>query len=330
MKFLCSVHLYPPKHNCGGEYMLHAMNKYLISKGHEVRVLLWQGKNHKIDSVYIFDGVDVFPPDPSLIERLFYWADVLITHLDYTQQTINYGKIFKKPVIHIIHNYHVYESIKQAERPQYVVYNSEAARDRLNYDHDSVVLHPPVDYRHYDTGKDSEQNEAITLINLDHNKGGHILMEIALRMPHKKFIGVKGSYSEPAAIGQYTKQPSNVRVLENTPYIMKVYEQTRILIMPSAFESWGRTATEAMSSGIPVICTPTPGLSENCGKAGIYIEDRDDIDAWVEAIEMLDDPKNYKKWSKKAKARAIELDPNKELEEFELWAREVKNKYNFT
>ena len=117
MKFLCSVHLYPPKHNCGGEYMLHALNKFLISKGHEVRVLLWQARNHKINEVYVFDGVDIFPPDQYLIETLMRWTDVIITHLDYTQQTIQYGKIFRKPVIHLIHNYHEYGSIKMADRP---------------------------------------------------------------------------------------------------------------------------------------------------------------------------------------------------------------------
>jgi glycosyltransferase involved in cell wall biosynthesis len=308
--------------------MLHHINKHLISQGHEVRVLLWQGNHYKIDSVYVYDGIDVFPPDPFMVETLFYWSDVVITHLDYTQQTIGLGKIFKKPVMHLIHNYSEYSSIKIAERPQYIVYNSHAAKEILNYEHESIVVHPPVDYRFYDTRKDSIKNEFITLINLDGNKGGDILRQIAERMPDKKFLGVKGSYSEPASTGQFTNQPSNVKVVDNTPYIMQYYEQTRILVMPSKFESWGRTATEAMCSGIPVISTKTPGLLENCGKSGIYV-DRDDIDGWVKAIEKLDDEKEYRKASKKAKDRSRELDPEKELREFELWAREIKNRYNY-
>lgn len=328
MKFLCSIHLYPPKHNCGAEYMLHHMNKYLVSQGHEVRVLLWQGRNHHIENVYVYDGIDVFPPDQYMIEMLFYWADVIITHLDYTQQSIGYGKVFRKPVMHLAHNYSEYGSITMAEKPQYIVYNSEAAKKILNYNHDSIVVHPPVDHRYYDTKKDTQQNEFITLINLDGNKGGHILREIALRMPEKRFLGVMGSYSEPATTGQITDQPANVKVVANTPYILQHYEQTRILIMPSKFESWGRTATEAMCSGIPVICTKTPGLVENCSKAGIYIDDRDNIDAWVKAIQKLDNPVEYKKASKKAKDRSRELDPQKELEAFGLWAEEIRNKYN--
>lgn len=330
MKFLCSIHLYPPKHNCGAEYMIHHMNKHLVEQGHEVRVLLWQANHYKIDSVYVYDGIDVFPPDQFMVETLFYWADVVMTHLDYTQQTIGLARIFKKPVVHLTHNYSVYPSIKDADRPQYIVYNSHAAKEIVNYPHEGIVVHPPVDYRFYDTKKDTEQNEFITLINLDGNKGGHILKQIAERMPEKKFLAVKGSYSEPASTGQFTDQPSNVTVVPNTPYILQHYEKTRILIMPSKFESWGRTATEAMCSGIPVICTKTPGLLENCDKAGIYIEDRDNIDEWVKAIKKLDKPTEYKKWSDKAKARSRELDPQKELEQFETWAREIKSKYNYT
>jgi glycosyltransferase involved in cell wall biosynthesis len=308
--------------------MIHGINKHLISQGHEVRVLIWQSNHYNIKNIYVYDGVDVFPPEQNMVETLFLWADVIITHLDFTQQTIHLGRIFKKPVMHLIHNYTKRESIVQADRPQYIVYNSYAARDIIQFNHESIVLHPACDYRFYDTGKDSQQNEAITLINLDKNKGGHILRQIAERMPHKKFIGVKGSYSEPAKDGQQTDQPSNVEVHEKTQYIKEIYSRTRILIMPSAFESWGRTATEAMASGIPVICTKTPGLLENCGDAGIYIDDRDNIDEWVKAIEKLDNPKTYKKWSDKARNRSRELDPTKELEEFELWAREIRNKYN--
>jgi len=75
-----------------------------------------------------------------------------------------------------------------------------------------------------------------------------------------------------------------------------------------------------------VICNPTAGLKENCGSAGIYI-DRDDIDGWVKAIKRLDDVKEYRKWSKKAKDRSRELDPKKELEAFGAWVAEIPEKY---
>jgi glycosyltransferase involved in cell wall biosynthesis len=98
--------------------------------------------------------------------------------------------------------------------------------------------------------------------------------------------------------------------------------------MPSKYESWGRTATEAMCSGIPIICTDTPGLKENCDKAGVYIKDRNNVKDWVEAITKLDDKKAYSWASRKAKARSREFDTRKTLDEFENWFRESVNKYN--
>jgi len=40
MNIVASVHLYPPEHNCGAEWMIHFMLKDLQVKGHNVRVLL--------------------------------------------------------------------------------------------------------------------------------------------------------------------------------------------------------------------------------------------------------------------------------------------------
>jgi glycosyltransferase involved in cell wall biosynthesis len=174
---------------------------------------------------------------------------------------------------------------------------------------------------------DAWDNEHITLINLDQNKGGEILREIAKALPDRKFLGVMGSYSEPIKIGQITDQPSNVRIMPKQQDIREAYKLTRILIMPSKYESWGRTATEAMASGIPVIASPTEGLKENCGNAGIFVKDRDDVSEWVKEIQKLDDEKRYRKASAKASVRAIELDPTHELTQMSEWMEGIINDY---
>lgn len=321
MKILASIHLYPPKHNCGAEYMMHQTLKYLQSKGHEVRVLLWNGRKYSITNVYDFDGIDVFPPSDYIVTKLFDWCDLIFTHLDYTQTSINYGEKYKKKVVHFVHNWSRYASIDFSQN-QYVVYNSEVAKEKLQYKHESIVLHPPCDWRFYDTETNTIENEFVTLINLDHNKGGQILAEIAKKLPNKKFLGVKGSYSADEN-GQFLNQPSNVTIVENTSNIKEIYKQTRIILMPSKFESWGRVATEAMCSGIPVISSGTEGLRENCSKAGIYVE-RENIDKWVKEIVKLDKPENYKKASNLAKERSRELDPIKELEHFNTFICTLK------
>lgn len=326
MKLLNSIHLYPPQHTCGAEFMAHWINKDVQNRGGDVRVLLHQARHYKIDSMYVYDGIDVFPPEEMVIEKLFIWSDIVLTHLDYTNWTIDKAKMYGKPVMHAIHNTHTYGKIVLADMPQYIIYNSEWAKQTLNYQHDSIVVHPPCDWRFYDTNVDTSLNEYITLINLDQNKGGHILAQIAEMLPHRKFIGVMGSYSEPANIGQHTNQPANVTVLPKTNDIKSVYAKTRILIMPSEYESWGRTATEAMCSGIPVISSGTPGLRENCGKAGIYFE-RDNVKAYADKIEELFKPKAYAKASHAAKVRSRELDPVNELEALNAFMKQSIERY---
>lgn len=334
MKVLFNIHLYPPVHNCGSEYYAHNINKYLISKGHQTRVVLNQAKMHNIRTPYNHEGVDVFGPNGST--DLYLWADVILTHLDFTPQTIQIAEIIKKPVVNVIHNSHPYESITGARRNNFCIYNSHWIKNKLNYQWPSMVFHPPVDYRYYDLGNDPRDNEYITLINLDENKGGFILKRLAEALPKKKFLAVKGSYSEPFYLGQADNFPPNVKVIPNTPNILEVYAQTRILLMLSRYESWGMTATEAMCNGIPVICTPTDGLKENCGEAGIYIpareepvrdsnrmilkDDRDtyDISYLVKQITKLDnDKKYYKVISEGCRKRSRELDPQKGLAEVE-------------
>jgi glycosyltransferase involved in cell wall biosynthesis len=302
--------------------MIHTMAKSLISKGHHVRVLLHQANQHRIKNNYTFDGVDVFPPNQNVIDGLIRWSDAIFTHLDYTRWTIHAAKMYRKPVFHLIHNSHPYPEIIDAEHPQYIIYKSFWLKELLNYKFSNFILPPPTDYKDFDLGIDHSANEYLTLINLNKNKGGEIFEQIARAMPNKKFLAVKGSYDD-----QIIPNLPNVKVVEKSVNIKEYYRQTRVLLMPSEYESYGITATEAMSSGIPVICTDTPGLTENCGKAAIYVKKRDDIKNWVKAISDLDDEKKYSEYSRKGKERAREQDPRKRLEELEKWIREMVYQY---
>jgi glycosyltransferase involved in cell wall biosynthesis len=324
MTILSSIHLYPPYHLCGAEMMIHQIHKHLISKGHTIKVLLKRSNQVKVENHYVYDDVDVFGADCNNEMNLFMNADMVMTHLDYSAWTQEVCSIYKLPCVQLIHNDYPRDHIYGASKPQLIVYNSNWMAEKLKYPHQSFVLYPPTDYRHYDVQTDPWDGTYVTLINLDQNKGGEILREIAKRMPYIKFLGVKGSYSYPAKIGQITDQPPNVTVIEKQQDIRLVYKQTKILIMPSESESWGRTASEAMCSGIPVIASPTEGLMENCGQAGIFVKNRDNIDEWVKEIGKLYDEKKYRKASEKAKIRSRELDPRENLDRFEAWLREKR------
>lgn len=335
-RILWSIHLYLPDHACGSEMMAHQINKYFISKGHQVRIIL----HYYNGQPYTWEGVEIFP-GTGLLDA-YRWADVICTHLDITQSTMMYAMAVGKPLIHFIHNDISYQCIKNGVKGQYVVYNSNWIGNRLKYKWPSIVFHPPCDTTHYNVNSNPIENGAITLISLNERKGGYMLAKIAQAMPDRKFIGVVGSYDNPGPLkltqGQIiAMMPDNVEIVENSPDIRDVYRRTRLLIMPSDYESWGRTATEAMCNGIPVICTPTDGLRENCGYAGFFvgtpIKDPEPGEAsvktgtvqdWVSAIRYFDDRENYQKYSLLCRNRAAELDPVKELEALEKFILQAR------
>src|SRR5690606_25483278 len=169
-----------------------------------------------------------------------------------------------------------------------------------------IVVRPPV--RAADDR--APPGDEITLINLYPSKGADLFWKLAEAMPERRFLAVRGSYGE-----QDVRDLPNVDVVDNMPgadMAASVYARTRILLMPSEYESWGRTGVEAYASGIPVIASPTRGLMESLGDAGIFV-DRSDVDGWRRAIEALDDADAYKKASAAAKKRSRQLDPAADL-----------------
>lgn len=333
-----------------------------MSKGHECRIILHQDKG--INTPYEYEGVEVFGSKVGTRVDAYAWADVVATHLDMTQFSIIMAKEARRPLVHFVHNDISYASITNNFGGVSCVYNSQWIADKIGYNLPGCILHPPCNTSFYDTTifEDSKATnsafssktiedlycrEFITLVSLNERKGGYRFYEIAKAMPDKKFLGVIGSYDNPGVLmkSQFDiinecLQLPNFTLVPNTPDILSTYRRTRLLLMPSDYESWGRTATEAMCSGIPVICTPTPGLKENCQGAADYVGnpiaeckpgdpqvDLGEVEDWVKAIRAFDDPDYYQKKSVLCSIRAKELDPLKELEALESFLYEQRQNY---
>jgi glycosyltransferase involved in cell wall biosynthesis len=326
MRVLWSIHLYPPKHNCGAEYVAHNVNRYLISKGHQVRVLLHYGEK----CYYNYEGVEVM----GRVEGVepYYWPDVVLTHLDFTRHTINVCQVAKRPVVHFMHNSAVdhYSFIKNSLHSQYMVYNSNWVAKEFNFPFKSMVLYPPCPAKAYQIpGLQPEKSKYVTLINTNENKGGWQLYRLAQIMPDQQFLAIEGSYDDGGLQGdilELLRTCPNVTLQPHGPDIKAVYQQTRILLVPSRYESWGRVATEAIINGIPVLAAPTAGLLENLDHAGIFLPARGPkrlnrygdvighdgdtypVERIKQEIERLQSPTNYSKASEKSIERAIELE----------------------
>jgi hypothetical protein len=310
------VHAMPPEHNAGAEHMLVSMLRPLVERGHDVFV--WLSRYGKASKVYDYRGIRVVPLEarldfPTAVRK----ADVLISHLECVPSTTALARGFGKPVVVVCHNTH---------RPSFrdmasggtalAVYNSrwmerEAELFFAEYPKSvrpsaELIVRPPVFADEYAT----KPGEAITLINCNPEKGGRVLEALARRMPDQQFIAVRGAYGE-----QILPDLPNVEVVEHVrgeDMRVKVYGRTRVLLMPSSYESWGRAGVEALASGIPVVAHPTPGLCESLGEAGVFV-DRNDVAGYEAVLRKLLAPAEYRLASKRAKARSAELDPTAEL-----------------
>jgi glycosyltransferase involved in cell wall biosynthesis len=309
MRVLAMLHLFPPHHNAGAERMVLALLSALVDRGHEVDVLLSQ-RHPEITGPYEIGGIRVHPHREKTDPFRFVPenADVIVTHLENTPRAAALGESYKIPVVKVVHNTFTPTRMQLTRGISLAVYNSQwMAAEFADLDVDSIVVHPPVRAADYATTPGS----AITLINLYEPKGPRTFYALAERFPDLSFLAVQGAYG--TQVVRDLPNVTHVPHMDGDRMRDEVYARTKILLVPSDYESWGRVGIEAMASGIPVIAHPTPGLKESLGEAGIFV-DRRNINGWADAITSLLKPRAYSAAGKRAKARAAELDPTADLE----------------
>jgi len=321
MKILAHIHGYPPNHNAGAEWMVHHIFKWLKAHGHDILVAVPDPGDTE------FEGIPIIPEYGRVhIRHRYKWADIVVSHLDRVGKVINNIRVVDKPALFFMHNTHRYNHIEVIAHRSALAFNSEFTRDLPWYKHKtSIVVYPPCPVEYYKTQRGGAKY--ITLINHCKQKGSDMFYHLAKSLPEYQFLAVKGDYYH-----QEKERLENVTFKENTPRIQKEYQVTKILVMPSEYESWGRTAIEAAASGIPTVANPTEGLKESLGSSGIFVP-LEDKEGWVQAIkQLMEDKDYYKERSQLARERADELEAMFEpqmvaLEELMVSAinRKIKN-----
>lgn len=108
----------------------------------------------------------------------------------------------------------------------------------------------------------------VTFINPHPMKGVAIFLEIARRLPHRRFQVIRAWPYPPV----FACDLPNVVVRPYTPRMAEVWERTAALIVPSLCpEGFGRIVIEAQSNGIPVIAHATGGLPEAAGDGALLV-----------------------------------------------------------
>jgi glycosyltransferase involved in cell wall biosynthesis len=153
-------------------------------------------------------------------------------------------------------------------------------------------------------------------VNPGPHKGLDIVLRLAQARPDVKFLFVvnrKGfGRSGPQRPPWHSLR--NVKIVGPVGDMRKVYRRAKLVIAPSQWiETWGRIATEAHFSGIPVLASDSGGLPEAVGPGGICVPRKAGFPVWLDAFSAIwDDATRYQQLSEAAVrySRRREISPD--------------------
>lgn len=293
MKVNVFIANYPPGRMVGADLMSASILESLVNAGDEVNV--YTDVNHE---AYIRNGVHVY--SRSEFNRTEDFADVIYSHPDLGPMAFLVSEAHRTPYVGMVHNTGSTNSFNLNRYPPHLTVWNSAATRQAHDGEGGLILRSPLVVKDHKV----KPGKAVTLINCSTDKGVDTFMAVAKALPEADFLAVEGGYAEQRVEELLALDIPPMPQVQHEDMPTSVWSKTKVLLMPSVDESWGRVGAEAMCSGIPVIAHPTEGLKECLGNAGIYI-DRDDHDAWIkEVARLLEDKDYYAAASKRATARA--------------------------
>lgn len=333
---------YIPEFTGGVQSNTHHLVEQLIARGHQASVLA----SLFGDGMFGFKArakmkllrqpavIDSFPGYP-VVRAWFPWEaagfavkktrpDVAVVQC---HKSVLLGKALHAegvPLVVYLHNVEFHELAGDPRELHSALYiaNSEftARAYKEKFGIDSTVLPPTINDALYST---PTTGEFVTMINPYEEKGFDLAIRIAAACPEIPFLFVESwklDEGHRARVEKAIAPLSNVRLENRTNDMKTVYGRTRILLAPSKWEeAWGRVASEAHCSGIPVVGSRRGGLPEAIGPGGVVLDYDAPLDDWVSALRRLwNDRQEYERVSALALAfsKRPEIDPGRQFVTF--------------
>ncbi|MFK0687013.1 glycosyltransferase [Mesorhizobium sp. IMUNJ 23033] len=333
---------YTPQFSGGVQSSTHHLAEQLIEHGHEASVLaalFGQGvfgykARAKMKLLRQRAVIDSYPGYP-VVRAWFPWEaagfavkklrpDVAVVQC---HKSVPIGKALEAegvPLVVYLRNVEFHElggDLRELRSALYIANSEFTARTyKQKFDIDSTVIPPTINPGFYST---PTTGEYVTLINPYEEKGFDLAVRIAAACPEIPFLFVESwklDDDHRARIEQTIAPYPNVKLESRTSDMKTVYGRTKILLAPSKWEeAWGRVASEAHCSGIPVVGSRRGGLPEAIGSGGVVLDYDGPLDDWVAAIRLLwNDAQEYARLSAAARtfSERPALDPQRQFATF--------------
>ena len=228
------------------------------------------------------------------------------------------------PLVVYLHNVEFHElggDLRDLNSAAYISNSEFTARIyKQEFGIDSTVLPPTINPANYNT---PTTGEFVTLINPYEEKGFDLALKIGASIPEIPFLIVESWKLEPdhrCRIERAIAPFPNIKLEDRTNDMKTVYGRTRILMAPSKWEeAWGRVASEAHCSGIPVVGSSRGGLPEAIGPGGIVLDYDAPLADWITTVRRLwNDNQEYERLSSAARAfsERPQLNPDRQFVTF--------------
>lgn len=293
---------YPPLSLVGSWITTHEFLRELVRRGHDVAVTAYQSRGSTWQALD-HEGVTVERHFRS-IER----PDVVVGHAGDDGSARAIAERYGVPWVAMVHGGDPRALRERLAGATLAVFNARWLAEAVDWPGEWIVAHPPIDVPAYR----STPGECVTLVNLAEDKGGALFWALAEALPQVPFLGVVGGYGRQMIYGGLP----NVAVQRLTLDMARnVYGRTRLLLMPSRHEAWGRVGIEAGASGIPTVAAELPGIVEALADAATYVRG-DRLDDWIAAVTGALSPAEWRRRSAKARRRARQYDSAGQLDHF--------------
>ncbi|MHB2264597.1 glycosyltransferase [Aliihoeflea sp. PC F10.4] len=315
-----SAHPYLPQIAGGSQSNTHEMALELRERGHEVSVLAgltrdgWIGFRNRVAMKLtgrkaISDTSQSYP----VYRGWFAWEgvgdmartdrpDVAVVQ---SGQILRLAKAFREadvPLIIYLHNveFDDHGEDMAAFKDAVFLANSQFTADRYReaYGIEASVINPLFQPDRYTV---STTRESVLFVNPHPLKGVDLALELARNCPDIPFDFVESwtlSDEQNRELNKTAAALGNVTLHPRTGDMRAHYGRARVVLVPSRWEeTWGRIASEAHYSGIPVIAARVGGLTEAVGPGGILIDPNAGVEEWVVALREL--------WNKRERYDAL-------------------------